>query len=198
MGTRASLDGSGKSRPQRDSIPRPPSPQQVAIPTELSYLTETNASSYTILILLDSDHLAADKVLAETLGKLMWPPNHSKELIFPTSVKSQSVRDRNKETQGASDLTMEVQNHIPTTPDNLNTVTFIHLFGFSHLFKFSVMNCLPKPHFWFSLVHSVTNNMKSFIFPTPKRQLLTATANQEKYCIKNICTQPLNNVHVLM
>lgn len=102
-------------------------------------------------------------------SKLTWPPNHSKE--FPTFVKSESVRDRNKETQAASDLTMEVQNPIPTTPDNLNTVIFKHFFGFSHLFKFSMMNCLPRAHFWFSLVHSVTNIMKSFIFPTPKRQI---------------------------
>jgi len=102
-------------------------------------------------------------------SKLMWPPNHSKE--FPTFVKSESVRDRNKETRGASALTMEVQNRIPTTPDNLNTVIFIHLFGFSHLLKFSMMNCLPRAHFWFSLVHSVTNIMKSFIFPTTKRQI---------------------------
>jgi len=102
-------------------------------------------------------------------SKLMWPPNHSKE--FPTFVKSESVRDKNKETHGASHLTMEVQNHIPTTPDNPNNVTFIHLFGFSHLLKYSMMNCLPRAQFWFSLVHSVTNIMKSFIFPTPKRQI---------------------------
>jgi hypothetical protein len=131
----------------------------------------------------------------ENTGKLIWPPNHSKELIFLTFVKSKSVTDRNKVTEGASDLTMEVQNHIPTTPDNLNIVTFIHPFGFSHLFKFSMMNCLPRAHFWFSLVHSVTNIIKSLIFPTPKRLQLQTN---RKNCIKNICTQSLNNVHVLM
>lgn len=110
--------------------------------------------------------------------KLMWPPNHSKEL--PTFVKSESVTDRNKETKGASDLTMEVQNHIPTTPDNLDTVTFIHLFGFSRVFKFSMMNCLPRAQFWFSLVHSVTNIMKSFIFPTPKRQISNCNCKPRK------------------
>ena len=36
MGTRAGLDGCGKSRPHRDSIPGPSSPYRVAIPTELS------------------------------------------------------------------------------------------------------------------------------------------------------------------
>ena len=36
MGPRASLDGCGKSRPHRDSIPGPPSPKRVTIPTELS------------------------------------------------------------------------------------------------------------------------------------------------------------------
>jgi hypothetical protein len=36
VGPRASLDGCGKSRPHRDSIPGPSSPQRVAIPTTLS------------------------------------------------------------------------------------------------------------------------------------------------------------------
>ena len=36
VGPRAGLDGGGKSRPHRDSIPGPSSPQGVAIPTELS------------------------------------------------------------------------------------------------------------------------------------------------------------------
>jgi len=35
MGPRAELDGCGKSRLHRDSIPRPSSPSPVAIPTEL-------------------------------------------------------------------------------------------------------------------------------------------------------------------
>lgn len=111
-------------------------------------------------------------------SKLKWPPNQSHE--FPTFVKSVSVRDRNKETQGVSDLTTEVQNRISTTPDNLNTVTFIHLFGFSHLFKFSMMNCLPRAQFWFSLGHSVTNIMKSFIFPTTKRQICSCNCKPIK------------------
>ena len=34
VGLRAGLDGCGKSRPHRDSIPGPSSPQPVAIPTE--------------------------------------------------------------------------------------------------------------------------------------------------------------------
>ena len=36
VGLRAGLDGCGKSRPHRDSIPGPSSPQRVAVPTELS------------------------------------------------------------------------------------------------------------------------------------------------------------------
>jgi hypothetical protein len=36
---RAGLDACGKSRPQRDSIPAPSSPQRVAVPTDLSQLT---------------------------------------------------------------------------------------------------------------------------------------------------------------
>ena len=36
LGPRAGLDGCGKSRLHRDSIPGPSSPQQVAIPTHLS------------------------------------------------------------------------------------------------------------------------------------------------------------------
>ena len=36
LGPRASLDGCGKSRPHRDSIPGPSSPERVAIPTGLS------------------------------------------------------------------------------------------------------------------------------------------------------------------
>jgi len=35
VGPKAGLDGSGKPRPHRDSIPGPSSPYQVAIPTEL-------------------------------------------------------------------------------------------------------------------------------------------------------------------
>ena len=35
MGPRAGLDRCGKSRPNRDSIPGPSSPQPVAIPTKL-------------------------------------------------------------------------------------------------------------------------------------------------------------------
>ena len=35
MGPRAGLDRCGKSRPHRDSIPRPSTPYPVAIPTEL-------------------------------------------------------------------------------------------------------------------------------------------------------------------
>jgi len=38
---RAGLDGCGKSRLHRDSIPGPPSPYRVAIPTELSRPTST-------------------------------------------------------------------------------------------------------------------------------------------------------------
>jgi len=38
VGPRAGLDGCGKSRPHRDSIPGPSSPKRVAIPTELSQL----------------------------------------------------------------------------------------------------------------------------------------------------------------
>ena len=41
MGPRAGLDGCGKSRPERDSIPGPSSPKRVDIPTELS---RTNSS----------------------------------------------------------------------------------------------------------------------------------------------------------
>jgi hypothetical protein len=37
VGARASLDGCGKSRSHRDSIPGPSSPYQVAIPTELPW-----------------------------------------------------------------------------------------------------------------------------------------------------------------
>ena len=40
LGPRAGLDGCGKSRPQRDSIPGPSSPWGVAIPTELSRPTK--------------------------------------------------------------------------------------------------------------------------------------------------------------
>ena len=36
LGSRSCLDGCGKSRPHRDLIPGPSSPQRVAIPTELS------------------------------------------------------------------------------------------------------------------------------------------------------------------
>jgi len=36
VGPRAVLDGCGKSRPHRDSIPGPSSPWRVAVPTELS------------------------------------------------------------------------------------------------------------------------------------------------------------------
>jgi hypothetical protein len=36
VGPRAGLDGCGKSRPNRDSIPGPSVPERVAIPTELS------------------------------------------------------------------------------------------------------------------------------------------------------------------
>jgi len=36
VGPRAGLEGCGKSRPHRDSIPAPSSPKRVAIPTELS------------------------------------------------------------------------------------------------------------------------------------------------------------------
>ena len=36
VGPRASLEGCEKSRPDRDSIPGPSSPQRVVIPTELS------------------------------------------------------------------------------------------------------------------------------------------------------------------
>ena len=36
MGHRAGVDRCGKSRPHRDSIPGPSSPQRIAIPTELS------------------------------------------------------------------------------------------------------------------------------------------------------------------
>jgi hypothetical protein len=35
-GPRTGLDGCGKSLPHRDSIPGPPRPQRVAVPTELS------------------------------------------------------------------------------------------------------------------------------------------------------------------
>ena len=35
MGAKTGLDGCGKSRPYRDSIPGPPSPWRVAIPTEI-------------------------------------------------------------------------------------------------------------------------------------------------------------------
>jgi len=38
----AGLEGCGKSRPHRDSIPGPSSPQQVAMPTELTRFIETN------------------------------------------------------------------------------------------------------------------------------------------------------------
>ena len=37
LDSRAGLDGCGKSRPHRDSIPRSSIPQRVAIPTELSW-----------------------------------------------------------------------------------------------------------------------------------------------------------------
>jgi len=43
MDTRAGLDGSGISRPNRDPIPGPSSPSQVAIPTETES-TDTAAS----------------------------------------------------------------------------------------------------------------------------------------------------------
>jgi hypothetical protein len=39
VGPRAGLDGCGKVRPHRDSIPGPSSPYRVAIPTELSRST---------------------------------------------------------------------------------------------------------------------------------------------------------------
>jgi hypothetical protein len=42
LGPRAGLDGCGKSRPHRDSIPVPSRPWWVAIPTELSRPTDVN------------------------------------------------------------------------------------------------------------------------------------------------------------
>jgi hypothetical protein len=41
VGPRAGLDGCGKSRPHRDSIPGPSSAQQVAIPTTISQPTKS-------------------------------------------------------------------------------------------------------------------------------------------------------------
>jgi hypothetical protein len=45
VGPRAGLDGCGVCRPHRDSIPRPCSPQRVAIPTELTWLTTTKPTT---------------------------------------------------------------------------------------------------------------------------------------------------------
>jgi hypothetical protein len=46
VGPRAGLDGCGKSRPHRDSIPGPSSQYRVAIPTELSWPTWNNYLGY--------------------------------------------------------------------------------------------------------------------------------------------------------
>jgi len=40
VGPAACLDGCGKSRPHRFSIPEPPNPQRVAIPTTLTRATD--------------------------------------------------------------------------------------------------------------------------------------------------------------
>jgi hypothetical protein len=45
VGPRAGLDGCGKSRPQRYSIPGPSSPYRVALPTALSRPTKRIAVS---------------------------------------------------------------------------------------------------------------------------------------------------------
>ena len=52
MGPRAGLDGCGKSRPHRDSIPGPSSPQEVAIPTELSRPTILYGGAQYLCVLL--------------------------------------------------------------------------------------------------------------------------------------------------
>ena len=47
MGPRAGLEGRGKSRPHRDSIPGPSSPYRVAIPTTLSGLPKAGENRNT-------------------------------------------------------------------------------------------------------------------------------------------------------
>jgi hypothetical protein len=47
MGHRAGLDGCGKSRPHRNSIPGPSSPYRVAIQTELSRLNVRTSNQVT-------------------------------------------------------------------------------------------------------------------------------------------------------
>ena len=48
LSPRAGLDGCGKSRPHRDSIPGPSSPLQVAIPTEQSRPNNNNNNNNSV------------------------------------------------------------------------------------------------------------------------------------------------------
>ena len=53
MGPRAGLDRCGKSRPHRDSIPGPPSPWRVAVPTEPTRPTHNSCNHTQNLPLLN-------------------------------------------------------------------------------------------------------------------------------------------------
>ena len=48
VGPRAGMDRCGKSRPHQDSIPRPSSPQRVAVPTTLSWPTPIAGIKYNL------------------------------------------------------------------------------------------------------------------------------------------------------
>jgi len=63
VGPRAVLDGCGKSRNHRDSIPGPSSPQQGAIPTALSRPTPLHTHSIEIHQILDYYSLQGNSTL---------------------------------------------------------------------------------------------------------------------------------------
>ena len=65
---RAGLDGYGKPRPHRDSIPGPSSPQRAAIPSEISRPTEQSYSS------TQSQPLLSKKVSVQHHAQVVPPP----------------------------------------------------------------------------------------------------------------------------
>ena len=80
MGSRAGLDGCGKSRPYRDSIPGPSIPQPVAIPTCRQYV-----SSYTAELALCLSH---KPILEVTGGRTLGEPRHGRAEIPPLILHS--------------------------------------------------------------------------------------------------------------
>ena len=117
VGRRAGLDGCGKSRPHRDSIPGPSSPWRVAIPTALSRST----------------HLRIRRVSPKHSTGAFVPVAAASdhEVVTAGNVKLHHFGNRREKKRPTSSCGCFTPGH------NFSSRNCLHVFGFARRFMFT-------------------------------------------------------------